>query len=331
MSETSVTTSPQILRPLEPRWWSRLTACSGLISVVLLLSPLLGFVISSVAIFFVTTMTRSGRRGWLGKLVLGCVLLIPARLGGAFISSWWGYRTGYQQAIEATARGEEYFFAAQELRGRWCLVDDPCCPRFAYWGGRRAGIREGLPTHALNPQDAIDELMKRGALLSTTMFRDVCLYSDAYHRLDEYIERGVLFEANLKAVVLDGNSMTDSDMRLVQAFAWFAPLDYVEINAPLITENGIKMLSLEGHERNWNRRLRIKVLQISRSQLNDEALSQLTNQRQQPFHDGTTLTRAMSQDRILEEALVGLEAARKRRAQWNARNQRGNSRTEASK
>lgn len=333
MTETSGTPSAQMQKPQVQRRWCWLTAWRGLTGVVLLLSPFLGFVISSFAIFLVTVMTRSGRRHWLGKLVLGCALLIPARLSGAYLSSWWGYRSGYQQAIEATDRGEEYFLAAQELRGRWCLVDDPCSPFYAHWCGRRAGIRDGLPAHAVNPDDAVGELLKRGAVLSTRLFREVCTYSRECEcdRMDEYIERGVLFESDFKAVVLDGELMTDADMKLMQAFTWFAPLDYVEINAPRITQTGIKSLSLDGHERNWNRRLRMKVLRISRSQLDRDALYRLRDQRAQQFEDVTTLFPLHNHDHGLDEALAGLRTARQRRAEWNARQQDGDSRTDALK
>jgi|GEM_PF-4167740 len=311
----------------------KFTTWHYLIGTALLLSPFLGFVISIFVICLVTVLTRSGRRNWFGKLVFGCVLLIPARMTGAYLSSWLGYRSGYQQAVEATARGEEYFLAAQVLRGGWCLVDDPCSPFYAHRSGRQAGIRDGLPAHAVNPDDAVGELLKRGVLLSTRLFREVCTYSREREcdRMDEYIERGVLFESDLKAVVLDGDSMTDADMKLMQAFTWFAPLDYVEINAPLITQNGIKSLSLDGHERNWNRRLRMKVLRISRSQLDRDALYRLRDQRAQQFENGTTLFPLHNHDRGLDEALAGLGTARRRRAEWNAQQQDGDSRTDVSK
>lgn len=118
MTETSGTPSAQMQKQQVQRRWCWLTAWRGLTGVVLLLSPFLGFVISGIAIVLITGITPSGRQRWFGKLVLALVLLVPARIAGFYTAYGWGYARGYQEAVAATARGEEHRFLRENNMGQ---------------------------------------------------------------------------------------------------------------------------------------------------------------------------------------------------------------------
>lgn len=183
--------------------------------------------------------------------------------------------------------------------------------------GRQSGSFAGVPNYAIGPSAAIRELIRKGCLVSTGLLVR-CRYEAARDpNLDPQHERGSLFESEHLAVVFEGDMLDESDLRHLQGIARrIEKLDYLEINAPRVTLVGSKSP------------LRSKVLRVSRSNDNEDAIRRLSNDE---TFAGYTL-RPKRDDWIDPFQLKNiLEAARQRRAEWNAREQRGDSSAEQSK
>lgn len=316
MAEDEIKIPAAAAHSTQRRLVPELTTWHYLIGTALLLSPILGFVISSIGIVLATVTTPSGRQRWFGKLVMALVLLVPARIAGFCMACGWGYARGYQEAVEATARGDEHRFYQISQSGKWCTFNDALDVRRAAFKARQDGSFAGLPKHALGPSAAIRELVRKGCLVSTGLL-DKCHYAAvADPNVDPQFERGSLFESKYLAVVFEGDMLDESDLRHLQGIApRIEKLDYLEINAPRVTLVGTKSP------------LRTKVMRVSRSNDDQAAFRHLSNES---FAD--YLLRPKTDDRIDPFQLkMSLEAARQRRTEWNARQQDGDSRTEASK
>lgn len=316
MAEDEIKIPAAAAHSTQRRLLPKFTTWHYLIGTALLLSSFLGFVIASIAIAVVTATTPSGRQRWLRKLVMALVLLGPARIAGFYLAYEWAYARSYREAVDATARGDEYSFYQRRQRHMWCTINDPLDPQYAAFCGRSDGTIEAIPKYVFGPSAAIQELVRKGCLVSTGLL-DKCHYAASRDPNDDpQLERGSLFESKHLAVVFEGDILDESDLRHLQGIAPpIQQLDYLEINAPRVTLVGTKSP------------LRTKVMRVSRSNDDQEGLRHLPIES---FAD--SLLRPKKDDRIDPFQLkMSLEAARQRRAEWNARQRHGDPRTEASK
>lgn len=290
----------------------RFTTWHCLLGVVLLLSPFLGFIISGMAILLLPALQPSARRLWFLKLVVSCVLLFGTRVTGAFLAYEWAYFRGYRVTRAATACGDEYL--STEL-ATWCLryPTDPYDLSAARFEGENAGRLAGIPEYTRDPRAAAEELLMKGCLFSTGLFRRVRKRDEPFHN---YLERGLLFESDSLAIVFDGDLVETSDLRHLQGIAPVLrdgrELDYLEINSQQVSVLGLS----NGRWHTW--RVDISVLRVSESKDDRPTLQQLKRQRRSdtahqmllPIDDRDIDPQGLNQS---------LEAARKKRAEWKSR------------
>ncbi len=215
-------------------WWRRITPWWGITLSILAVSPFLKFVIPLSGITLATLLTRSGRNNWGWRLLAAPVLVFTVKFSAAEFAYSVAYVQAHAAASAATASGDEHKFARSHFGGGWCCIDDMFSPSYWAFQGWRDGAHAGLPPHAGDARHYFELLIKKGAKFSTEWW-----LRGPFRTQNGQIEQNAQFPSEKFGVILKGDEFDDADLKTLHLLGRF---DYVEVNCPHITDDGLRHL-----------------------------------------------------------------------------------------